>query len=403
MTIILPSSISDLRPVQRIASTYLKKLNGLIEQASVPHDGLLSGNLGVVWYYAHLWLATHEQTYFDQTQTRLEQVFDHMNTEPQLTGASLGSGGAGFGYVLAYLRQRNIIDLDLDEELQELDAYLHQTALEWIASDFIDYLHGATGVLHYFTERLGNPAIYSYAKEIVEQLLAKAIVDQRGLRLRSFLMDPQECAQTNFSLSHGQAGFLSVLLRAYQRGLRLDIIPPAIRQGADYFMNNRAPISAETNQHSFFPFTLDEASRTPTFGNRLAWCYGDLNAILFLYQAADLLKDAQLRKRVDLMGAYTLLRTNQETTLVKDAHFCHGAAGVAQMYRTLHRLTGLDIYQTGYRQWMDTTLSYIDEDLQKATFDDKAASLLEGWVGVALTLLSYVSEEELHWSRAFLL
>ena len=63
----------------------------------------------------------------------------------------------------------------------------------------------------------------------------------------------------------------------------------------------------------------------------------------------------------------------------------------------------LDAYREGYEYWLDKTFVLLEEDQERSAYMGKEHEVLEGLVGVGLTLLSYVSDQDLKWSKLFLL
>lgn len=411
MTIVNPNishkmtaiTTKETESMNQLVERYWEKIHQKITTANLEFDGFLGGNLGLVWYYYHLWKTTRIKEYSWKAQQMVEQIFENMNSEPKLIGASFGNGAAGFGYVVTYLTKEGFLDIDLDTELADLDEYLYDTALQWVNDDFIDYLHGALGIIHYFSERLPNDKVMFYMNEIVNKVIEKAIVDEKGWRLKGYLMKPEEKEEINFSLSHGMPAFLIIILNAHQKGLKINGIEEIIKGGVEYFTNHQAEVDLFDNKFSFFPFNVNENTGERFYGNRLAWCYGDLNVVLFLYRAADFLNDAALKKKADLIGTFTLMRDTEAATLAKDSHFCHGSAGVAQFYYRLYQKTKIEPYKKGFEKWIEKTLVMVDKDIENGTLNGREGELLEGWPGVALTLQTALSKEPIDWDKAFLL
>lgn len=383
-----------------IANNYLKKINDIIATTNYKRDALFGGKVGAVWYEYHLWQATNDRKHYDKTNQYINEIFEDLNHDnPKFFGASYSDGAAGFCYVVTMLKKNNFLEISLDEDL---DQYLYKSALQFIEELNLDFWHGAFGVVFYFLERLDKPIIRKNAEILIEKILEKAIISDKGLWFPSIFSEKDE-GIINFSLSHGQSSFLIILMNAYNKGLCKDIIPEIIRQGTDFIMSHFEQTDFDNNKYSYFPLTINEATGVKNFSNHLAFCYGDLNIVLLLYHASDFLGDLTLKKKADLLGLSTLMRKDEKITMVTDAHFCHGSAGVAQFYKTFHRLTGIEAYNKGYEYWLDRTLDFTDEALQKDTFGGEKGSLLNGYGGISLVFLSYVSKEKLSWEKIFLL
>jgi lantibiotic modifying enzyme len=386
-----------------IINKYLTKVQKAIDNITYEKDTLFSGKIGAIWQEYHLWQATNDRKHKAKTIQLINEIFEDLNNDnPKFIGTSYSSGAAGFCYVVTMLKKYNFLEISLDDDLADLDEHLYESALQFIDERNLDFWHGAFGIVFYFLERLDNPTIKQSTEILIGNILKKAIISNEGLWFSSIISEKDE-GIINFSLSHGQTAFLIILMNAYNKGLCIDLIPEIIRQGTDFVLSHFEQTNFDNNKYSYFPSTINEGTGVKNFSNRLAFCYGDLNIVLLLYHASDFLGDPRLKQKADLLGLSSLMRKDEKTTQVTDAHFCHGSAGVAQFYKTLHRLTGIEAYHKGYEYWLDRTLDFIDEALQKDTFGKEKGSLLSGYVGISLVLLSYVSKEQLSWEKMFLL
>jgi hypothetical protein len=73
------------------------------------------------------------------------------------------------------------------------------------------------------------------------------------------------------------------------------------------------------------------------------------------------------------------------------------------MYQTLFRETGLSMYEDAMNYWYDQTVMFTALDLEKNKYTNGSISLLEGWTGVALSLISKFDTERSCWQEIFLL
>jgi lantibiotic modifying enzyme len=322
---------------------------------------------------------------------------------PALTGSSFSSGGAGFAWVTAFLKKRHFIEWDLGEELSDLDEFLFTEAMAQLQADALDYLHGSMGILHYFTTRMDEVKIMLYADTFIEALYAKAIRDDKGIRFRSFITKPVAREEYNFSLSHGLSGMLMILMNAWPLSKNKKMIEEMVADGVKYLLHYRKDIDYDNEQYNFFPFTINEQTRGIVESNRLAWCYGDLNQVLLLNRAGKLLKQNNYIRLAQLIGLQTLMRNDYTMTLAGDSHFCHGTAGLAQVYKILYDATDQPGYKKGQDFWIEQTILFLEKELPAGKYKGHEHDLLEGLPGVGLTLLSYISEQPLDWSTSLLL
>jgi lantibiotic biosynthesis protein len=386
-----------------VAEKYRERLHQKIENVALPSDDFFKGKLGLLWYCYNLWKVKRGHTLAGKIRSLIDELFAQINTNPNLAGASFANGVTGFGYVMAELHKEGFLELDIDNEFPDLDQYLYDQALLWVGDDYLDFFYGTTGILHYFSQRLGNPQIQKYTTDVVERMLSKAIRTHEGLWFQSYVNDINQKELINLGLAHGLTGQLIVLMNIYENGLPLPSIIEAVEQGVKFLKNAQCPVDYDNDRISFFPTKITAQTNEYTFSKRLAWCYGDLNVVLCLYRASVLLKDASLNTYAEFYGLRTLMRTTPKDTLVEDSHFCHGAAGLAMLYKSLYDLSGHEAYQQGYFDWIDRLMVAIENDFENNTLEPVAGSLLCGYLGPALALLTFSGKETLRWQKAFLL
>lgn len=389
---------------QALASCQLDTLNRLISSSTTTKDGLLSGKLGVVLYLFELSKYTQKETHASQAQEILEDIFVRLYAkESHLNSSGSWSNGiAGLAHLSKYLVDENFIELDLDDEFEFVDDFLFKIAIEWLNNEATDYLHASVGILHYFIDRLPHPKLSEYVGEIIRNLSKKAVIDEKGLRFNNSVLERTE-PEYNLSLSHGLSGILLILLRAYDKGIEKEIITEMVSNGIKFLLNFRQESSNDNQNLSAFTSIVTQKDLKTYYGNRLAWCYGDLNQVLLLYRAGKALNVSLWRQIADEVGLATTQRTTKAETAVSDTHFCHGAAGVAQFYRTLYAESNFMPYHQAYEFWINKTLSLLDDELKRDFYANKECDLLEGLPGIALTLISYLSDQYHHWNKLFLL
>jgi len=379
------------------------RIHEIIQDHEPGNDSLLNGRLGMVLYYHSLWMVCHQDAYLQTAYRLLEKVFDNMNSNaPGLAGASLGSGVAGLAGVVSLLHKGGWLDMDIREELAELDTYLYSSALRHIEAQHPDYLHGAFGIIRYFADRLPDTTLKGYLENMVNALCDTCVTTTQGVWFRNYVVDKKEAERVNFSLSHGQCGFLIVLSELYQAGILQDKTGFLLKEGIRFIKAHLQPVDFLANRFSCFPLSIGEDGGG-IYANRLAWCYGDLNEVLLFYKAAFVLEDEELKQMADLIGSSSIIRRTAEATLCTDSHFCHGAAGLAVLYRSLYRHSGLDKYQEAHRYWINRTVALLEADTRNGLYTGKEHNLLEGLPGVALALLGSISTEDLPWCHLLLL
>ncbi len=390
--------------MRQIALQKLDRLNRFLESGASRNDSFLGGQLGLVYYYFHLYNFNGDEAVKTRGEELLQEVFANFNSGyPRLVGTSFSTGGAGLGYVVNALAKGRFINFDITAEFAEFDRYLFNTAVFQIEDDFIDFLHGALGVVHYFTEREDSPIINQYLDELVLKTCERAIKKDAGYWFRNYVIKLEEKENINFGLSHGLTGILLILLNTYSRSAHKEMLETVIMEGIRFIRKYKMDVDFSNDEYSVFPFIVKEKATEIMAPNRLGWCYGDLNEVLLFYRAGHLFGNQELTNLADVIGSQTLMRKTSNATLVDDSNFCHGAAGLSQFYRKLYQEGSLAPYKEAYEYWIEQTILLLDKDLDNGLYAGKEHEMLDGLTGIAFSLLSYVSDHELSWSKSVLL
>jgi len=393
--------------LKETAAQKIRDINTILEVNTAYHHGFLGGNLGLLYYYFNAYKVLQSEALLEKAETLLAKVFEDINESGKgLIGASLCNGAAGFAYTVNYLQTEGFIDFDVDTEFAEMDRFLFDAANELLQKDEIDYLHGALGVLFYFTDRDKNSAtIKQYVVALTEAVCKKAVLNQNGCWFTNYSIERLKDPETaDLGLAHGVCGALMILMKAWPFLDDRQLLEKTITAGIDFVLSNEIPTDAAEEEFSIFPVSVNTVSNKITSINRLAWCYGDLNVVLLLYRAGQLFLDSGYTDKADEVGTKTLGRKSDKSTLCTDTHFCHGTAGLAQLYLCLYNESGHFSYYKAYEYWIEKTIALVDNDITSKVYDGNPVGLLEAWAGVAMVLTEYVNEgEAMKWAKAFLL
>ncbi|WBA44275.1 lanthionine synthetase LanC family protein [Hymenobacter canadensis] len=232
-------------------------------------------------------------------------------------------------------------------------------------------------------------------------------LDDEGIRGNIQLLLPL-CAQLEqadpilLGLTSGQAGELLLLVRLCRKGLSDSHTQQKVRDGILTLLPLRQAVDFGECRYSIFPDHFCKATGQISYSAEMNWHQGDLGQAWVLYEAHDLLKDAELAKIAELVGLSTLLRTTSCTTGIVCAQFDRGAAGVVMLYRKLYQLSGHPAYKQGYHSWLDQTLKLVRQELAAGIEVLPVDDLRQGLMGVGLVLLSSLTEQELDWQEFML-
>jgi lantibiotic biosynthesis protein len=384
-----------------------ERLHAIVETQQPESDSLLGGGLGLSLYFFSRYQAWEKEEDAGKAADWLERAVEQLDgTKHSLFGSSFAAGGSGLGYMMQLLYKHGVVEFDLEEDLAELDEFLFNQALQQIkTSNNHDFLHGALGVVHYFAQRLPEEKMENYIRQLLGLFIAKVIEEPEGTWFRNFVIVENDPDDINFSLSHGNASFLIILMNAWEKGIKLPAIPNLVTKGVELMLHYRQDVDYENNFYSSFPATVKSHTKTDMLlSPRMAWCYGDLNVVLLLYRAAAFCSRPEWAKIADEIGALTTQRRTTESTAVSDSHFCHGAGGLVQFYDSLHRVSGgLPAYREAKEFWLNWILKSLPQELENGAIMEKQSELLEGVVGVALVLLYVQHPEKINWQESLLL
>ncbi|GAB2840308.1 glycoside hydrolase family protein [Ferruginibacter profundus] len=385
----------------------ISAINNILQTNTAYHHGFLGGSLGLLYYYFNAHKVLQSPAILEKAEDLLAQVFEDINESGRgLIGASLSNGAAGFAYTVNYLQKEGLIDFDIAAEFSDMDSFLFNTAVEQLKRDEIDYLHGALGVLFYFTSRDKNDAgAKKYVTALTEAVCNKAMVNQNGLWFKNYSIERLKDPDTaDLGLAHGLCGMLMILMNAWPFLDDRQLLEKTIIAGIDFVLSNQIPTDPAEEEFSIFPVSVNTGTNKITSINRLAWCYGDLNVVLLLYRAGQLFLNSEYTEKADEVGIKTQERKSGKNTLCADTHFCHGTAGLAQFYLCLYNESGHFSYYRTYEYWIEKTIALVDNEIANNAYAANVVGILEGWAGVAMVLTEYINEgEAMNWGKAFLL
>lgn len=206
----------------------------------------------------------------------------------------------------------------------------------------------------------------------------------------------------SLGLTDGLASELLLLLRLPHLGSVEADIKRYVSEGLVHLLATRRHVDFSEQRYSVFPYQLQGLEQHKVFSAALTWQHGDLGQVLLLYQAQELLQEAELTKIAELVGLNTLLRITPPTTTVTSSKLYEGAAGVAYLYHKLYKVSGQLAYCTGYKFWLSQTQYWLQQEIANGTAYQGEASLLTGLVGVGLVLLSATTAKSLDWDALIL-
>lgn len=411
----------DIRKLNDLINLEIKEISDyFVNRADFfPYIGILGGETGTALLLAQLYLKTDNSKYLSKLKEWLDKIIDLINKEPQIVSNSpfFSSGIAGFGWLLCYIKENNIIYIS-DDYFEQIDDILQRELIN--CPDMIrDLLHGRLGIARYFIKR-GNKKQVEIA---LEHLRKDAIICDNGeCKWLSQNLAFQENLDATYDcgLAHGMAGILYFLGKSYEMGVQKDLCLKMGNGIMDFYFN----IEQDMNSvGSFFPYHVkieDNANLANRQFSRLAWCYGDLGILysiyLFCVRTGNIVGYQEAVNKL----LKTTSRKDCKFNRIDDAMLCHGAAGIAQMYNHLYFMTNEKEFRDTALYWFKVSAkisrdesvvppfkfvisSYSRDNNSLDERRDKCLGLLEGATGVGLAFLSAFDYNHINWDEVLML
>lgn len=376
------------------------------------HLGVLAGISGISMFFFYYAKYRQDNKFAKIGNEILEESINRMSDGYSFP--TYCSGIAGAGWVFEHLSEEGFIEIDNDQLLSELESYLYQKMMQDIAVGHYDFLHGAIGYGLYFLKRFKNTKSVklkknyeSYIKELLEGLNEASEKDEHGLKWPSEMLALNESTIIyNLSLSHGISSIINFLSRAYKHQEFRSEVFPLLRGGISYLLAQERLTGI-----SLFPNAVYKKSIAEPPKGRLAWCYGDLGIGISLYIAGQATQNPKLTENAIRILKHSASRKRASACSVVDASPCHGAFGVAQIYRTIFRETQIQDFDNAARHWLKEGLKFSVHGDGYAGFKQyrigkpptNETNLLEGIAGIGLVIISFLADFDTSWEESLLI
>lgn len=371
---------------------------------------LMNGRPGFILLQFHLFKATGKAVYRERAAKLISDLLDEFK---DLRSFTYCDGLAGIAYLFQYLLTEGFLDDDMETFLQDCDEILIKVLHRMLDQKNLDFLHGATGLAYYLLNRypkgrITEPAftgLFNKLKTLVVELI------NSGAPLNEFITDkdnePADC-YINLGMAHGVVSILLLFTKYYTTIDTSTENYQLIHQLASFLISFESP---DERSLSAYPsiVKLSKGTRTTTYNIPLGWCYGDAVISIGLYQAGLALNDTNLTGKGLGLALRTTRRGSRQSSLVRDACFCHGSASLAHIYKKWYAYTGDAQFLVWYNHWISETMTlcnHADGIAGYKKFSGEVytaeAGLLDGACGVAMVLLDFPHKES-NWDSFFLL
>lgn len=305
--------------------------------------GIMNGLSGVGLLLSLFYRNTGNERYLDKLNQTIVLINEKIYCGKE-TMVSYCSGIAGYAWLILYLKEIDVIEVEIDDYLSDIDTVLLHHLKSMIEKKQFDSLHNAVGIGFYFLKR-GRFAI---VESIIDGLYGDRI-DLYGYLTWSRINTQNNKEIIDFGLAHGIPGTLLFLYKCY-----LHHVSPA--KCSEMIMDNISLMLNYINFSgfpSFFPSVIEidkllgyDSSQNVS---RLAWCYEDLTA---LYVLLHLSQSFPIKTDITNMLENVAQRRFYAETLVNDAGFCHGASGIAHIFNRLYLQTDNTVFGESRNYWI---------------------------------------------------
>ncbi|MGR3855053.1 lanthionine synthetase C family protein [Chryseobacterium indologenes] len=373
--------------------------------------GLLGdlGGLGLFYYYHSKQFNDNDS--LERGEKLSDEIISNISVALKRGDIRYSNGVVGFAWLLKFFNQEEFVDFEAGDVLSDLDELIFNYAINELDKGNFDFLHGATGALHYFLT--DEKALNEYAKGIISKLHSIVEYTPEGKMYWPFfsLEDTQKLNKfINFGLAHGQPAVVSVLSKAYELNPNDNILKRLIEDTTQTIIDYKY----KDNRNSLYPSSIPALEKTDFYskGSRMGWCYGDLGVAAALWDVGKRLGNASFQQEALQCMEKSALRKDLQEGFVRDAAVCHGSSGIMHIFNKFSILTEGNKYKDCVDSWKNASLELLNTDNDKLITGHCAWNnqinhyndfgFLQGLSGVGLTLLSLVNPD-IKWGEALLI
>ena len=320
---------------------------------------LYAGSAGVVLFFLEAYTTTGEVRFLSDARAGADDLLARIPEDLGRPGAGLYTGVAGAGFALLETYQTTR-DQKYRAGVERIVKLLHTQArksgdgIGW--SDVTDVIGGSAGTglfLLHVADELDAPEARELAVAAGRRLVQLGQDAERG---KKWALSPgYERLMPNFS--HGTAGIAYFLATLYQQTGELAFLDAAIA-GARYLQ-----AVAKTDDGGCLIFHHEPGGEDLFY---LGWCHGPVGTARLFYRLAEVTDDPEWMTWVRKCARSLMTSGIPERRTPgywNNVGQCCGAAGVAQLFLDLHRVTG-------EREYLDFAMRVTADLLKRATHTD---------------------------------
>jgi len=362
--------------------------------------GIMGGLSGVVLTLSLYYRNTSDERFLDKLDQTIQLINKKIIAGRDIV-SSYAQGIAGYAWLIIYLKENQVIDVDINDYLSEFDDFLFRKLILMLEEKQYDSLHGAIGVGTYFLKRENI--------EATEQVIDRLYNDRKnisGYAIWSRRNQQSNKDDVDFGLAHGIPGILFFLFKCYLKEISSQKCNEMIRESIAFMINYMNPSGIP----SYFPYTIEcnlikQHDRRKNW-SRLAWCYGDLS---ILYVFLNISSHFPINLDIPIMLEHVAKRRNMAATDVTTTGICHGMTGIAYLFFRLFCKTRNHHLEEASHYWLKKTLYHGNDPTGVAGFvfpenlNIQSLDLLTGISGVGSVFLSFLNPNLISWEESIFL
>jgi len=394
--------------LKNINSTLDLLYNSIKDGSKHNHSSSLSaGSLSISLFYFKYGKYLKNASILDLSYIEFEKAYALIETSNiDETTVNIIDGFGGVAWLFQYFINNNFIEYDNDF-LSYFDDLIIKRCYEEIKNTNYDLFYGIIGCGSYFLQRVKyNPQCVSYLNEIVG-LLNKEKDENNIIWNDRF---SKSSGYINFGLAHGLPSQIIFFSKVYK--LTGNVLSKELANSAiDFILKYK---STDKMSISLFPNFVSYYNNDINYNSRLAWCYGDIGiGYSILYYSVVINSQKHRKIAIDILKKCASIKQEDLTSGIKDKCFCHGTSGIFHIFNNIVNKFGLNEFYEVKNYWLNKTLeNYSDiNSFMSCAFDKKAKKeiyindigLIEGYIGIGLTLLANVDSTANEWEELFML
>ena len=362
--------------------------------------GLLDGLSGIALFFTEHYKLTGNEKSKENIDKIIRIILKSISSNGVID-STFCSGLSGIGWLFEYLELSQI------EQMKPIMASFDNRILQFSTCQFLlknyDLISGGLGGGMYFLRKKMNNSQITEGQicQIIENL-EKISTETDNLL---FWCKYKNQNRIDLGMAHGLTSILSYLNKVSTYSSILNERISKIVYSFRNFSQKYDEIG------SFWSYDINvELTENVPIKSRLAWCYGDISTALTILSSSKLNKLHSFELFAIEVLDKNILRVNLEENGIFDATICHGASGIALIYKKAFHLTGFDRYKKCADYWLLKIIDFSEKGTDKSGFDffngefySHELSLLEGIAGIGLVMCSFLAETSTLWEEVLLL